>query len=438
MSFLTLLQYIGYGVVFVVMISVLVAAHELGHYLFARMFNMGVEEFAIGFGKRRLVTWMRRSYVLPIRPGEDLIDGSHASPGAVADSISSTVASLEGSSPDRRIEPIETPEGPALREETDFTVRPWPLGGFVRIKGMLPEEDGSETRIVGGFYSKPPWQRFLVLFAGPLFSILAGILILIPVYMVDGEVRLSQEPVIDALSTDGAAQAAGMKIGDRIVAVDGKPISSFFEVVSSVREHPGQPIPMQVQRAGKSLSLTVTPKPDTDPTPVLAADLTPTSELKKQGKMGAQPKQISVRLSFPGAIAKAVDMPIQAVRGVVQMFAKPSTFKESVGGPQTMVTATAGAVNQGIWKVLGLSAMLSISVGIFNLLPAAPLDGGQMLMALVEMFRRGRRLSIRAQSIANGIGLTIVATLVVSALVVDFQRFDVPKPKDAPGKAPSR
>ena len=81
----------------------------------------------------------------------------------------------------------ESPSGKILRETTRFTVRPWPLGGFVRIKGMLPEEDGSETTIAGGFYNKPPIQRLVVLFAGPLFSVLAGILILTPLYMTTGK-----------------------------------------------------------------------------------------------------------------------------------------------------------------------------------------------------------------------------------------------------------
>src|SRR5947207_10630088 len=94
--------------VFLLMLCVLVAAHELGHYLFARLFGMGVEEFAIGFGKRPLWVWMRKTYK------------------------------------------VDDPKVQDLTETTDFTVRPWPLGGFVKIKGMLPEEDGSEVAVPGG------------------------------------------------------------------------------------------------------------------------------------------------------------------------------------------------------------------------------------------------------------------------------------------------
>src|SRR5207302_10904574 len=115
------------------------AAHEYGHYLFARIFGMGVEEFAIGMGKKLLV-WRRKTY---------------------------PVGNVEPSGEEAITQP------PQATETTEFTIRAWPVGGFVRIKGMVPEEDGSEIRIPGGFYSKAPWKRLIVLFAGPLFSVLA-------------------------------------------------------------------------------------------------------------------------------------------------------------------------------------------------------------------------------------------------------------------------
>ena len=133
-NFLTHLgDYALLTVVFLFMISALVAAQELGHYLFARLFGMGVEEFAIGYGKKPLFTWLRKPYKVRGHSGEDLGES----------------------------------------ETTDFTVRPWPLGGFVKIKGMMPEEDGSEINVRGGFYNKPPWQRFVVLLAGPAFSVVS-------------------------------------------------------------------------------------------------------------------------------------------------------------------------------------------------------------------------------------------------------------------------
>lgn len=418
-----LFQYLQYAIVFVVMISILVAAHELGHYLFARMFGMGVEEFAIGFGKKPIWTWMRRNYTVPIKPGDDPSLGLGGAPEGAA----GMAAALEGGSPLRHVERIDTPEGPALRETTEFTIRPLPLGGFVRIKGMMPDEDGSEVRIPGGFYNQAPWKRFLVLLAGPLFSVVAGLAILIPVFMFDGVERPQKEPIIGSLALEKAAGRAGMKAGDRLVSIDGQPIRSFYEMSALVQKSEGRTLRFEVSRKNLNHVLFVNPQYDKEPLPVLKPDLSFTDERIKTYRLGVSPAVKVVKLSFGEAVKEAVAMPVMAVKGIAKLFAAPSQFSETVSGPATMVSLTATAVRLGFWKILELSGLLSISVGIFNLLPAPPLDGGQMAMAIVEMFRNGRRLSIRAQAIASTLGLAFVAILVIGAFVVDFQRFVGPK-----------
>ena len=222
----SIFYYLETAVVLVVMFSVLVAAHELGHYLFARLFNMGVEEFAIGFGKKPIFQWMKRTYTIPIKDDEV---------AAIVHTSSGIDIEGSGHRPAEDMVEEESPSGKILRETTRFTVRPWPLGGFVRIKGMLPEEDGSETTIAGGFYNKPPIQRLVVLFAGPLFSVLAGILILTPLYMTTGQGVPDLSPQIGAVSPEGPAGKAGLKEKDIVDSVDGKPISKFYELISIVR-----------------------------------------------------------------------------------------------------------------------------------------------------------------------------------------------------------
>lgn len=424
--FNTLFEYIGYGLVFVLMISVLVAAHELGHYLFARMFNMGVEEFAIGFGSKPLFTWMRRSYVIPVKPGDDP-DNTGQGNAHAADGL----ARLEGSGAPREIERIDTPNGPALRETTVFTVRPWPLGGFVRIKGMLPEEDGSETRIPGGFYNHAPWQRFLVLLAGPLFSVLAGIAILTPIFMVDGQSKLKDVPIIGSMGVPTAASKGGMKVGDVVKSIDGTAIHSFHDMIGLVKGSGGKTLHFTVERQGKTHELSITPEFDKNPGVVLDQNLEITNETAKLYRIGVSAPETKIPLSFGAALSEAVKAPEDAVLGVLRIFSRPSEFKDSVSGPVTMVQLTARAVDAGIWPVLTLSALLSISVGIFNLLPVAPLDGGQMVLALAEMLRRGKRLSLKAQVYASGVGLTLVVALVVSVLFTDVSRL-TGKKDDAP------
>ncbi|HKU53309.1 MAG TPA: site-2 protease family protein, partial [Nitrospira sp.] len=184
MDFTAIPHYLLTAVVFVVMLCVLVAAHEYGHYLLARLFGMGVEEFAIGFGKKPIWTWMRKTYSVQRNPGP-------AGP-SVPLHLETSSYPTDGSSalqPEPETSPTPSQVKLTVQETTDFTIRPWPLGGFVRIKGMVPEEDGSETKVPGGFYSKAPWKRFIVLLAGPVFSVLAGVIILFGLKLAMGEER---------------------------------------------------------------------------------------------------------------------------------------------------------------------------------------------------------------------------------------------------------
>jgi regulator of sigma E protease len=397
--------------IFLVMITLLVAAHEYGHYLFARIFKMDIEEFAIGFGKKPLFTWLRKKggAGVPVRPTNGaeaptgvLGTGDVAPPG---DHVHSYSEEAEGE-----------------KEDTVFTVRPWPLGGFVRIKGMLPADDGSEVRIKNGFYSKPPLQRFMVLLAGPLFSLLAGVLVLIPFFWSKGVEEPNREPVIYALGKDGPAHIAGLEPGDRIVQIDGQPVDDWYQVLSMIRERPRQFVPLEYERDGERFVTTVVPVLDHAPMPVVGPDLRPTLERKMQGKIWAEWGYERVPLTFGEATLRAFKTPGEVIGLLASYVTRPALLKEAVGGPVTMVRLTKQTSEMGFMYVVFLAGMLSISLGIFNLLPFPPLDGGQMLIALLEMLRRGRRLSIQVQSALAGAGLVFVGLLILTVLVIDIGR----------------
>lgn len=375
--------YILVAIIFLTIVTVLVAAHELGHYLFARWFRMGVEEFSIGFGKKPIWTYLRRTY------------------------------------------PVQAPEGEPQTETTNFTIRPWPLGGFVRIKGMIPEEDGSEVEVPGGFYSKPPWQRFVVLLAGPVFSILAGFALLIPLFMTVGINKPSNEPVIGDIGkkSESAAADAGLKIGDRIVSIDGKPMSTFYEVIENIRDRNGAPANLVVRRDGNEFPVTVTPKVDKEPTVVIKSNLEFSDEKRIQSKLGAIFGKTRVPQNFPNAVSHAVALPWKMISSLFGVVKEPSKFKDEMGGPVSMVAITAGSAREGIPEVLFFAGALSISLGIFNLLPIAPLDGGQMVVAFAEMLRRGKRLSFKVQNAVTGVGFLLILALIVSVFAADINRF---------------
>ena len=402
--------------VFLVMLTILVFAHELGHYLFARWFRMGAEEFAIGFGKR-LAVYGRRKYRTEITEDQ----AAEYEAGGLRPKMPEGVALLEGATnEDGRI--VREGGRTYLDETTLFTIRMLPLGGFVRVKGMVPHEDGSETRIPGGFYSKPPLPRIAVLFAGPLFSVLAGLVILIPYFMAVGKSVPVHDPVIGIIAP-GPAQKAGLQVKDRILAINGQPIDDYYQVVKIVRAAAGVKLDFLVAREGKDIHFTVVPEQDASPSAVIGPDLEPTESRAIQGKIGAAWNRRDVPLGFGAAVLEACEVPVVAVAGLAHSVSHPSELKDEVGGPETMVRVTAGATSQGIGRVVQVMALLSISLGIFNLLPLAPLDGGQMVMSFAELLRGGRRLSIRAQGWVVSIGLGAVATLIVGVLYLDFMNW---------------
>jgi regulator of sigma E protease len=396
--------------VFLTMLMVLVGAHELGHYLFARLFGMATEEFAIGMFGKPLVVLGKRKYLIPLKDGDDPSFRGEANP-------------LEGGAMTEPTHVVDTPNGPALQETTVFTIRPWPLGGFVRIKGMIPQEDGGETRVPGGFFSKEPWKRWVVLAAGPAFSVLAGVLLLVPMLMFEGEPKLSKEPVLGVLGDKGAAKLAGFKEGDRILSVDGKPIARFYDFVVAVRDKGTNPIHIVVDRDGKKIEKTLVGKVDTEPTVVLDSELEETGETRIQTKLSAAPKTDMHKLAFGSAVARAVKIPGEAVAGLAKRIMHPAELKKTVGGPGTMVKQTSIFVDAGFWPMIGFAGTISISLGIFNLLPFPPLDGGQMWIALVEMLRGGRRLSLKTQMRVINVGFAMVMLLVATVLVIDVQRW---------------
>ncbi len=405
-------------IAFVTMISILVAAHEFGHYLFARLFNMGVEEFAIGLGKPILFSFGKRRYVLPLDERRDA-EMLAKEEGEIVKIESAET--FEGGGEPREGKIIKTAHGKALEETTIFNIRAWPLGGFVRIKGMMAFEDSHEVNTIGGFYSKPAWQRLIVLFAGPLFSVLAGVIILVPLFMGIGIVKGSQSTILEAPAKGSAADRAGFKLNDQIVSMNGQPVSKFSQIILSVRDQAGKKITFGVLRDGKPLSLTAIPELEPTKSLVLDENLEPTGAVRQQAKLGIPIKQIKMKLGFGSALVESASTPFQVIKLLAGMVNKPAELKENVGGPIGIAAKTKEAADEGILSVVFLAAQLSISLGIFNLLPIYPLDGGQMVVAFIELFKR-KRLSFRMQNAIAYVGVAAILVLVVSVVTLDVSR----------------
>ena len=505
-SLQTLLQYAVSAVNFLIIITVLVFVHELGHFLFAKMFGMHVEAFAVMVGGIRKTDlqdglpkpllparWIALMYLgsllltavaamqnLPglytaalflvaivfplwiglrlktlyrydlaklakiygfsygiawimlgvatkgtglVNPTSVLLMGFY---GSVVAMLAMYYQPLTQKPDDSKMGLGSVDVGDEKREVryrpvlcrtskggTEFSLLALPLGGFAAMSGMHPQQDGSEIHVDRGFYSTSPFARFMVLVAGPLFSIMLGVFLFFVAFASYGKFEVSDKPILAAINPTSAAAQAGLKPDDQILAIDNKATNTFYDIVLAVRGSQGKPLSVKYQRGDETGTVTVTPLLDPDETMVFGPGMKFTSDLKSQYKLGASPPSEMRRLSLNEAAALALTAPVDYAKELGGLIAAPQKAAKNVSGPAEIAKQTHTASQGGLNSLLILAAILSTSLGFMNLLPIPPLDGGQMVVAVAEMFRRGRRLSIETQHLITTVGTFLVVALML-------------------------
>jgi regulator of sigma E protease len=307
------------------------------------------------------------------------------------------------------------------RGETEYGIKSIPLGGYVKITGMNPEEEIPPEVERRAYYRQPVWKRIVVIGAGPAVNIVLAFLIFFGVYLLAAEGgSQSVERVI------AGSQAAGtLKVGDKILAVDDQryPNLDKEERIARFREDIGShkcageqkngclaatPVKLTVARGGKVMVVSVRPKYSTAEGQTLVGF-----------GFGSEP----IDLSAGAAVGKAWDKMWMVASGTAHVFSHIFESKErkQVSG----IVGTSDVANQvidfGIAPALILLALVSLSVGLINLLPILPLDGGHIFWALVEKLR-GRPASLRVIERATAVGVALVVVLMVIGLSNDIGR----------------
>jgi regulator of sigma E protease len=338
---------------------------------------MGVSEFSIGMGRPIVKTWARRKY--------------------------------------------KTDEGE--EQETLFNIRAWPIGGFVKIVGMEPDEEGSERKVVGGFYTKSAYKRIVVLLAGPVFSLVFGWLILVGVFTISGLSVPSNR--VAKIVKDQPAYQAGIKPGDHIVSINDRPITNPQEGINVIRGSEGKPLTFKVDRAGQALTLQVTPTLSAEEKASVDEDGLPTGSFKKQPQVGIEFGSDMIRPSLLVAMAEAANFPVQQVQMMVKKITQPQVLLNNSTGMVGMVVITGEAVQSGLSTVFLLSGMISLSLGIFNLLPLGMLDGGQIFLSIVELVSK-KRVSLQAQTRFFLAGMAVIVSLFIFRFYKDMVQYVIP------------
>jgi len=356
---------------FLVVLTVIVFVHEMGHYLVARWNKIAIQTFSIGFGPE-LFGW----------------NDKHG---------------------------------------TRWRISAIPLGGYVRFVGdmnatsALPDDEvianASPELRERLFVNKNVWQRIAVVIAGPLANVILTFLILYALLLGYG--RYTIPPVIGDVVAGSVAAEVGLEPGDKILSVDGFAVRGFEDFQRLVATAPQRPVTIVLDRTGVEKTIVAVPE---------AAETTDRfGKTHRIGRLGVSRdvENADVTLYRPGPV-EAVGMTFEEIRFIVDRtvafigdFFVGRGDREQLGGPVKVAQVSGEVATLGFAAFVNLIAMISLNIGIFNLLPVPMLDGGHLVYYLIEAVR-GRPLSQRVQEVGFRIGLALVFTLTIFTLVNDL------------------
>jgi regulator of sigma E protease len=309
------------------------------------------------------------------------------------------VARLSG----MRVDRFSIGFGPKLfsfkRGETIYQIAAIPLGGFVQIAGLNPGEEGMAADDPRSYPNRPVWQRLATIFAGPATNYIFAAVMLVFMFLAWGVPGLGKAPVIDEVIEKSPAAAAGFEPEDEIKAVDGKKVDDGTQVLPIVNASQGRPIALDIVRNGKPMTITVTP------------------EKKGSGYLiGVQlgGVQIWEPASTSERITAALTFPARYSAFVLQQLASTgvSGIWKHGSGPVGIVKEMRKRIEHGPKQGLMLIAMISIYLGLFNLLPLPGLDGGRLMFLGWEAVSR-RRVNERVEQTIHMVGVLMLLGIIV-------------------------
>jgi len=362
----------GYGPPFLFVLTIVVFFHELGHFLVARWCGVGVKTFSIGFGPE-LFGWN-----------------------------------------DRR--------------GTRWRIALIPLGGYVKFVGdesaaSTPDRDGldamtPEERAIS-FPAQSVGARAAIVAAGPVANFILAIVIFTVVFTAFG--RMDIAPRVGAVSPGSAAESAGIRQDDMIVSIEGRTIESFVDIMKMVSNRADLPTAIVVDRDGRRVELSVTPR---------SFEEKSRFGTQRRGLLGIQasrdPKDRTLRSFSPvealvGGVSETWFIVERTGSYVAGLFSGRESASQ-LGGPLRVAQISGEVAEVGFLALINLAALLSVSIGLLNLMPIPLLDGGHLVFYVAEAVR-GRPLSERAQDIGFRIGLAIVLMLMIVSTWNDIAHF---------------
>jgi regulator of sigma E protease len=412
-------------IAFIVIFGALVFFHELGHFVFAKRAGILCREFAIGFGPK-ILSFKKGETIYTIRllpiggfvrmAGEDpetveLKPGFRVGLTFHNGHVEKIILNNKDKYPNARMVEVENADLDhklvinGYAEDDDEV-----LTSFQISPTAVVVEDGVETQIAPynrQFGSKTLGQRTMAIFAGPMMNFILAFFIFLIIAFLQGVP--ANDPILGNLTDDGAAKQAGLQKGDIVETIDGAEISTWTDVVEIIRKSPNKDLKFSVTRDGQSLEIPVTPKEVE-------------SEEEKIGIIGVYSP---VEKSPMRALTYGFEQTYFWTKEIFVMLGKLVTGQFSIdmlSGPVGIYVSTDTVAKSGIFNLMRWGAILSINLGIMNLLPLPALDGGRLMFFGVEALR-GKPIDRQKEGMVHFIGFALLMLLMLVVTWNDIQRF---------------
>ncbi len=352
-------------IAFLLILSVLVLVHELGHYFVAKFFKIKVEEFGFGFPPR----------VFGKKVGETL-----------------------------------------------YSINLLPIGGFVKLYGEDDAGGGSlnikkkaETEDLSrAFFARPLWQRMSVVVAGVAMNFLLAVIVISALFATQGVAVPTENILINDIQSDSPAEIAGLQSGDEVVSVNGQEMQTPEEFIVITNDNLGEEMLLLILREGKEMQISLTPRIDAP---------------EGQGALGVVISNVKVKkyawyeAPFYGTL-EAANFSRMIFLGLVTLVSDLFTTgqaPEGVTGPVGVAQLTGTVVENGIVATLWFVSLLSLNLAVLNILPIPALDGGRFFFQIIELVTR-KKVSQKYEGYAHFAGLVVLLGLMLLITVFDVGR----------------
>ena len=380
---------------FIILLGVLVTIHEFGHFIAARSVGIRVERFSVGVPPRLFsITSIDGGFLLNIFFFK-LVNGKLKWHPIVSKKIK---------------------KGNRIGSNTDYVIALLPLGGYVKMAGMIDESmDTNITHKSDEFQSKTLFQKIWVLSAGVLMNTILAIIVFSLLGFYNGTPKTNDEPIVFELQENMPAEKAGVLPGDRIISINSEGISTWSDMTKIIHSNPNNLLSFKIKRGMDILDFDIKTSEYAVPSK---------SAIDTIGIIGIAPEVYYEDIPFMKAFSNGISQTISSFGLIIysiQMLGSGSASISDLGGPIMIAQLAGQTAEAGITPFLTFMALLSVNLAFLNILPIPGLDGGHIFIHLIEAILR-RPLKIKTRIVIQQIGMALLLMLMVTVIMQDITR----------------